>query len=412
MLEEISLQNLQDHIIALEDAGGTRSRITFTPGKDSAAVYIRNVMDEIPGLSAVWYDTFYVASAQHPYNTKPLVNVIAKIEGQVNPDAYYVIGGHYDSTADRDDNWGHQGANWRTIEAPGADDNATGVAAILEIARVMADPRFNFKPDYTLLFVAFAAEERMVVSPDSHFGSYKMASRARQNDDDIRGMISIDMIGYNENYDYTALVVHDNYIIDESIAFAEKIYNANTSFNVGLIMNSPPFAIGSYSDHDTFADEGYPSALVIEAAPPWRSNPFYERNPYYHKTTDTWDRVNMPLVRKVAQLNLATIASFGGEATDGERVGPEMPQQIAILDNYPNPFNASTVIRYELSKQADTKLSVFDMLGRKVAVLVDGHMPAGSHSVRFNAETLPSGVYISRIQTGETADTHTMTLIK
>jgi len=412
MIDAISIDSLRKHIQVLEDAGGTRSRISFTPGKDSAAVYIREVFDRMPGLSSVYYDTFFVDAAVAPYNAMPQVNVVATIEGSVYPDSYYVIGGHFDSIADRDDNW-NGGASWQTIEAPGADDNATGVAAVLEMARVLSDPATGFRPDYTLVFIAFGVEERIPATirgnntNTSHVGSRHFAQRAAANNDDIRGMISIDMIGYNNHHMYTSLVMHDNFMVDESVQFGTRLFIANIDFDIGLTMNAPPFARGAYSDHDVFADEGYPAVLVIENAPPWQSNDYYVRNPYYHKTTDTWEKVNMELVRKVTQLNLATIAWFGGYVdtstdTDGDpALAGELAGRMTLLGNYPNPFNPHTNILFELSETSHMELTVYDMTGRRITTLLDESMPPGRHSVPFNAvdsgRNLPSGVYLYRL---------------
>lgn len=161
MIKEVSVENLSNHIQHLEYAGGTHSRITFTPGVDSASVYVMEQFKSIPGLTSVEYDTFYVSTAKSPYDLQPQVNVIATIEGRRYPERSYVIGAHIDATADRDYGWGSQGANWQSIDAPGADDNATGVAAILEIARIMADPESDFSADYTIKLVGFGAEERL-----------------------------------------------------------------------------------------------------------------------------------------------------------------------------------------------------------------------------------------------------------
>ncbi|MFO8028739.1 MAG: M20/M25/M40 family metallo-hydrolase [Cyclonatronaceae bacterium] len=429
MIDAISLDSLHRHIQVLEDAGGTRSRIAFTPGKDSAAVYIKDVFDRMPGLSSVHYDTFYVEAAQPPYNTIPQVNVVATIEGSVYPDSYYIIGGHYDSTSDRDDNW-NNGADWQTMEAPGANDNGTGVAAVLEIARVLSDPDTGFRPDYTLVFVAFGVEERIPASIRSgsgnanHVGSRHFATRASSNNDDIRGMISIDMIGYNNHHEYTALVMHENFMVDESVQFGTKLYFANLDFDIGLTMNSPAFARGAYSDHDTFADEGYPAVLVIENAPPWRNNtdnnntPYlYYANPYYHKTTDTREKINMPLVTKVAQLNLAAIAYFGGyvETSTGDP-DPEQPLEIILVGNHPNPFNPSTNIVFELAHSSHVELAVYDLTGSRIDVLVDATMPAGRHSIPFDAaaggRSLASGIYLYRLSSGTLSATGKMLLVK
>jgi predicted esterase len=72
-----------------------------------------------------------------------------------------------------------------------------------------------------------------------------------------------------------------------------------------------------------------------------------------------------------------------------------------LHQNYPNPFNPSTTIQYNLSKKTRVKLTIYDLLGREVAVLVNEAKPAGAHQVTFNAAKLASGVYLYRIQTGE-----------
>ena len=421
MLDAISTDSLLRHIQVLEDAGGTRSRVSFTPGKDSAAVYIKQVFDRMPGLTAVYYDTFYVQGAQNPYRNQPQVNVVGVLEGRLDPGRYYVIGGHYDSTADRDDAWDYgntRGANWKTTEAPGANDNATGVASVLELARVLSDPKTGFRPDYTLVFIAFGVEERIphVIGTGSHIGSAHYANTAKSRGEEISGMISIDMVGFNNNHHYSALAIHDNFMVDQSVQFATKLYQANTDFDIGLIMNSPPFARGSWSDHDSFANQGYPAVVIIENAPPWRSNQFYTANPYYHKTTDTWEKINMQLVHKVTQLNLATIASLGGGLETSVEAEPLSPEKIALLTNYPNPFNPSTNIVFELNQAAHVTLSVHDITGRNITVLIDETVSSGRHSVSFDAGagglSLPSGIYFYRIVSGTDSAAGKMLLVR
>jgi len=91
---------------------------------------------------------------------------------------------------------------------------------------------------------------------------------------------------------------------------------------------------------------------------------------------------------------------------------PETVEGVVLLPAYPNPFNPSTQIRYTLDAGRQTTLKVFDMLGREVAVLVDGVMPAGAHSVVFDGRNLASGVYVVRLATAEGVDTRTVTLVK
>lgn len=80
--------------------------------------------------------------------------------------------------------------------------------------------------------------------------------------------------------------------------------------------------------------------------------------------------------------------------------------------NYPNPFNPTTIIPYELPAAGHVTLEVFDMLGRRLALLVDEAVSAGRHEVRFDAGNLSSGVYLYRLQTGDVVQTRQMVLVK
>ena len=72
----------------------------------------------------------------------------------------------------------------------------------------------------------------------------------------------------------------------------------------------------------------------------------------------------------------------------------------AEVGAYPNPFAASTTIRFSLDAPSDVRLAVYDVLGREVAVLVDGAVEAGTHTAEFDAAGLPSGLYLYRLSTG------------
>jgi len=87
-----------------------------------------------------------------------------------------------------------------------------------------------------------------------------------------------------------------------------------------------------------------------------------------------------------------------------------------LMPAYPNPFNPSTQIGFTVETQdlasPHVRLAIFDILGREVAVLVDGAMPAGSHSVTFDASGLASGVYLVRLEADGMVRTRSISLIK
>lgn len=89
-----------------------------------------------------------------------------------------------------------------------------------------------------------------------------------------------------------------------------------------------------------------------------------------------------------------------------------LPERFSLSQNYPNPFNPTTNINFELPQNEQVRLTVYDMIGRSVAILVDQRMEAGSHTVSFDASNLASGVYIYRIEAGEFTATNKMLLVK
>ena len=90
----------------------------------------------------------------------------------------------------------------------------------------------------------------------------------------------------------------------------------------------------------------------------------------------------------------------------------ELPTEVSLSQNYPNPFNPSTTINYALPQAGNVSLVVYDMLGRKVSVLIDELRAAGNHTARFDTNTLPNGAYIYCLIAGNKVLTKTMMLVK
>ncbi|NUN69916.1 MAG: T9SS type A sorting domain-containing protein [Bacteroidetes bacterium] len=103
---------------------------------------------------------------------------------------------------------------------------------------------------------------------------------------------------------------------------------------------------------------------------------------------------------------------FADVLTNVGKTGHAVPDGFTLSQNYPNPFNPSTVIRFSVPASQHVLLSVYDLLGRRVAVLQDGIVEAGAHTVTFNAEGLASGIYLFRLQSAAGAMTRTMNLIR
>lgn len=102
----------------------------------------------------------------------------------------------------------------------------------------------------------------------------------------------------------------------------------------------------------------------------------------------------------------------GRVATSVDKRNSEVPDSFSLKQNYPNPFNPRTKIQYDLPQKVEVRLVVYNLLGRRVATLVNETQQAGSYQITFEASNLASGVYIYRIVAGDFTQTRKMMLMK
>ena len=94
-----------------------------------------------------------------------------------------------------------------------------------------------------------------------------------------------------------------------------------------------------------------------------------------------------------------------------------IPQEVSITGNYPNPFNASTSIEFGIPEKAHVSFVIYDLLGRRINILVDRSMPAGYHSINWdgkdsNGVDAPSGIYFGRFAANGKVETEKMTVLR
>jgi hypothetical protein len=106
----------------------------------------------------------------------------------------------------------------------------------------------------------------------------------------------------------------------------------------------------------------------------------------------------------------AVIQLVSTVANEGD--ASEVPTEFKLDQNYPNPFNPVTSINYSIPKAVAVHLAIYDIMGRRVAVLVNDLKPIGRHQARFDARHLASGVYLYRINAGEFSQTRKMILLE
>ncbi len=127
-------------------------------------------------------------------------------------------------------------------------------------------------------------------------------------------------------------------------------------------------------------------------------------------------RIIVADVRHPLQTKLVTLTANG--VVTGIEDEMNTPLEFSLAQNYPNPFskkaggNPTTTIKFSIPENSNTVLTVFNLLGEKVADLVNNFLAAGTYSVEFKADDLPSGIYLYRLQSGNFTDTKRMLLIK
>jgi leucyl aminopeptidase len=203
-------------------------------------------------------------------------SLIARIPGTSHPEEVVVIGGHIDSTS-------------MFGNAPGADDDASGSSAVLEVFRILNDAGVQF--NRTISFEAYAAEEVGLR------GSGDIARNYAQNNVDVVGMLQLDMIGFKGNNPRIGLITDQT--SDELNALARLMIDEY--LEIGYENSVCGYGC---SDHASFTSNGYPAIFPFEL-------PFGEHSSAIHTPRDTIDLLDMDYAKEFAKLGVAFAAELG-----------------------------------------------------------------------------------------------------
>ncbi|MEW6556304.1 MAG: M20/M25/M40 family metallo-hydrolase [Elusimicrobiota bacterium] len=270
-------QNLKKHVIHLAKDIGERNYVQYK-NLETAADYI---FAEFKKYGYEPYNQFYTIEKGDLVKRKRYRNVIAEKKGNSE---IIVIGAHYDSV----------------LGSPGADDNASAVAGLLEIARLLK----NINTKRTIQFVAFTNEEPPFFYTEN-MGSRVFAREARKNNEKIVAMITLEMIGYytdkKQKYPlFLGLFYPDkgNYIGIVSDIFSYRIaikikryFKQHSAFPVQMLIAPRTFSAINLSDNSSFWIYGYKAVMITDTA--------YFRNPNYHSEYDLPETLNYKSMAEV-----------------------------------------------------------------------------------------------------------------
>jgi leucyl aminopeptidase len=213
----------------------------------------------------------------------PQKSVVLTIRGTTNPDEIVVVGGHLDSIA---------GAT--NAKAPGADDDASGIASLSEVARTLIQS--GYKPQRTIEFMAYAAEEEGLL------GSADIARDYAEQGRKVVGVLQLDMTNYMGSVD-------DIYVITDFTNAAQNAFLADlASFYLPTLGVGETRCGYACSDHASWTSRGYASSFPFEAA-------FGQDNPYIHTNQDTLDKSGNVATHaaKFSRLALAFAVELGSD---------------------------------------------------------------------------------------------------
>ncbi len=269
MMEEVDTNIYLNNLQHLQDYG---TRNAYTPESIEAQNWIKEQFESY-GYSVELFD---FSMPNGPASD----NVIATKTGTKYPDEYVVLGGHYDS-------YSYSG------QAPGADDDASGVCGVLEVARVMAD----FETDRTVLFCAWSGEEYGL------YGSEAYADWAANEGLNILGYFNIDMCGYRNPGD----PIHTDMIAPSSAQPLVQFYTDVCGLYLPDFIIDAGNLTGGDSDHTSFNNAGYMGIFPFEDSQNY--------SPYIHTSSDvigtSVNSLEMAMMFAQAMVaNVATMANY------------------------------------------------------------------------------------------------------
>ncbi len=324
-IAKVSAENIKTHIQTLENYG-TRHHTTA-----KAKTAIQDLRTKWQALiTASGRTDVSVRIVNHMGTTMP--SLILTINGSTSPNEYVIVGGHMDTITNNVNN------------APGADDDASGIATISEMIRVLLD--INYRPSKTVEFMAYAAEEIGLV------GSSEIAQDYALNNKNVVSVVQFDMTNYKGSSKDVYLTTDPYNSNDLNLFLIELMERYNKTGAHAFTYGNTICNYGC-SDHFSWADNGYDAAFPFEAS-------FSQYNPNIHTTSDKLSNMGNSATHaaKFAKLGLEFIIETSKGSVLGVSDASKSSVHIAVKDKFLN---------YQFGNEAVESLIILDTSGRKLS---------------------------------------------
>lgn len=284
LVQAVNADSIMSYIQALQDF---ETRYYLAENRLEIATWLRDQFIRF-GVTDTEFQIF-----EHPI-AGTQYNVIATLPGQESEDEYIYIGAHYDSILWHEDQ--------SMVFAPGADDDASGCAAILEIARIMM--LTGFQPRCNIRFVTFAMEE------PGKIGALYCSSKLRESGTRLRVYINLDMVAYiDDTYDDWRIRLHPYTGSEQQHQFAWQ--QAALYSELNPMEGAQDTVLG---DSHYFWWNGFPTIYLQEPI----------LNPHMHTVEDTIDKLNPQFCAQMVKAIMASLAGYS--------LMPAMPREMRVLD--------------------------------------------------------------------------------
>lgn len=362
-VDAVNTDSVEAHIQFLQDMG---TRFMIAPNRKQVAESIKAKFHDL-GIQEVRIDSFYATTNINYGNLQfdtltTQYNIIATIPGIIDFDNFWVMGAHYDCVVAPEGD--------PMVFAPGADDNASGVAALFEVARIFS--QHEYQPTNTIELVAFGAEELMYYGES---GAQAYVDTAIAHNINMAMMINNDMIAHTltDNWEITI----SNYVDSEWLTgIAEQITNHYTSIEP-LVRNLSDEA---GADCKYFYEAGVPCVYFMEK----------DFNPFYHTINDLVINSDMDYCAESIKISIGIL--LAAEDTTTTSVPEKNP---IALNIFPNPTYEVVNIK-SLKTSEEARYTIFDLNGQKV---LNGILPKNDQH-QINMRRLVEGFYIIRLISG------------
>ena len=347
-LDLINTQNIEDHILELEGYG---TRYHSYP----IAIDVANDLKDKWEAMAVQYGRTDVSVRLFNHVNTNMPSVIMTIEGVDNPEEFVIVGGHLDSTASNNNN------------APGADDDASGIATMTESVRALFE--LGFEPQRTIEIMAYAAEGIGLV------GSAEIAEEYADNNVNVISVVQFDMTNYNGSaIDVSFITDYTNGTLNSFLMELINYYNADGAHEITYGTSLCNYGC---SDHASWTSEGYMASFPFEAN-------FGQHNGNIHTSGDTYS-VSGTADHAAKFSKLCTEYLIESAKSSLLSVDDTLINSVSVITQ-----NGQLIYNLEAAAIDFTSIILYDIQGKKVL-----ETSITSKTGNISTQSFTKGIYIA-----------------